>query len=381
MHSLVGTTLGEYRLNEVLWQDDLSFTFRAFHENSRRHVSLTVIRPPYLDDPALRREFEREAPLLRKLAHPFIPPIYQAQFVKSTPLIAARIPPATQLGSLMNRPLKLEKVVTIAVQVGNALEQAQRLGLTHAGINPANVRLGENERVAVIGFGVAALAAASTRLLKDRVTGQWPEYLAPEQARGYGANARSDVFTLGVLMYRLYFGVAPFPGATAAEVAGQHNHFPPSPRSLDPTVTAEMEQVFRRALAKNAQFRFPSAGVLIREFMTAAEGILDGPPPRITSPLSLPGQTPLPPPLRDLVPRIATPVPASSSPPTPVPTLERPQMVYTAPILERAQADASSGFRMGLWVGLSVGVAFALGVLVAVVMFVFASAGASLAGR
>jgi serine/threonine-protein kinase len=377
MQALIGTTLGEFGVVEILSEDALSVTFRAYQTSARRYVALTVIRPPFLYDVYLQREFQRQVPILRKLAHPNVPPFYLAANLGGWLALAFRIPPATSAAGMAGRPQRLEKVVNIVVQVGNALDQAHGLGLVHAGLNPANVRLGEGERVALVGFGVAALAAASPKLLAEQVTGQWPEYLAPEQVRGYGANVRSDVFALGVLAYHLMFGAPPFPGATPAEVQAQHNQLPPSPRLLNPYVSNHMEEVFRRALAKNAVFRYATVGQLTREFVSAAETMLEVEAARAT---------PMPSPLllepRPIGPRTysvpAVPPPASAEAPPPGPAATAPRGATTtteAVAVSPAPAvPPTAGFGPALWLGVAAGaaVAFAL-LLVLSVIALFAT--------
>jgi serine/threonine-protein kinase len=344
MQSMIGTTLGDFRVVEILTQDALTITFRAYQVSTRRYVALSAIRPPYLHDPYLRREFQRQVPLLRKLAHPNIPPIYQAADINGWIVVAARIPPVTSLASLAGKPQRLGRVVDLVIQLGAALDQAHGVGLIHGGLNPANVRLAEGERVAVVGFGAYSLAAASPSLLEERVTGQWPEYLAPEQARSYGANIRSDVFSFGVLIYTLMFGAPPFQGATPDEVAAQHNLLPPSPRLLNPYITPNMEEIFRRALAKNAVFRYGTAGQLTREFVKAAESMLE---------IEAARETPLPSPL--ILPSRAT-----------APTLAyRADEPAPPAVAAEPTAPATPRRRLALWVGLAAAGAFALGILLA----------------
>jgi eukaryotic-like serine/threonine-protein kinase len=267
--------------------------YKARDPEIDRTVALKTINPLLLSGQAEREEFlerfRREARAAGRLSHPNIVSVYDlgSDEATGTPFIVMEYVPGTSLETVLaeNPSLPVEQVVEVLEQVSAALTEAHRNGVVHRDVKPANVFLDPRGRVKVGDFGVARLEGSE--LTQAGAGLGTPGYSAPEVLRGAPADARSDVFALGVLAYRALTGQRPFPAttreATAIEILERS---PASPASLRPEIPEHISQAVMRALAKSREERTASAEAF-------AASLRAGPLPAPTSGAALAGPAPV----------------------------------------------------------------------------------------
>ena len=273
-----GTQLGEYRIEAVIARGGMATVYRATHERLERRVALKVIVPELARDPAFRRRFERESRLAASIEHPHAVPVYEAGEVEDVLYIAMRYIEGTDLRALLASESWLEpgRAARLTSQIAGALDEAHSHGLVHRDVKPANVLLGDvggQEWAYLTDFGLAKPVAAGSDLTGS---GEWMgtlDYVSPEQIQGGAVDARSDVYSLGCVLFEQVTGRIPYEREEEVAKLWAHVHEPP-PRLAEqvPDAPAELDRVVARAMAKAPADRYPSAGDLARATTAAVEG-------------------------------------------------------------------------------------------------------------
>jgi eukaryotic-like serine/threonine-protein kinase len=264
-HFEVLTPLGAGAMGEV---------YLARDNRLERQVALKLLPARFTQDAARLRRFEREARAASALNHPNIITVYEIGRDGEQRFIAAEFVAGVTLRErLADGPLPLAEAIAIATQIAAALEAAHAAGIVHRDIKPENVMLRADSAVKVLDFGIAKLlqanvAADNAAPSRKRSTEQGtvigtPGYMSPEQARGLEVDARSDIFALGVVLYEMVAGRAPFDGATNADVIVALLEKEPEPLSAISTeATVALDEIVAKALAKDASQRYQSAEAL-----------------------------------------------------------------------------------------------------------------------
>ena len=273
---LVGRTLGRYRIVSKIAQGGMATVYLAWHSGLGHHVALKVLLPVFAQDEEFVRRFKREAWAVAKLRHPNIVRIYDAGESEGYHYIAMEYIEGGSLKDLLDRqggrPLDLATALQIVRQIASALDYAHSRGIIHRDIKPSNILLTKEGKAVLTDLGIAK-AVAGTRLTKTLVTMGTPEYMSPEQGKGEEVDRRTDVYSLGVVIYEMLTGRAPFKADTPWAVIHQHVYETPPPlRSLNPRLPEGVARVVERALAKRPQERYASAGELARALEAASEG-------------------------------------------------------------------------------------------------------------
>jgi len=215
--------------------------------------------------------FLREARLAAKLQHPNIVTIYDVGEVNGTYYIVMEFVEGRPLNLILQEegPLSPERAARITIQVAQALDYAHKQGVLHRDVKPGNILVGEGDWVKLTDFGIA-WAAGATRLTKTGMVVGTPEYMSPEQAQGREINGRSDLYSLGVVLYEMLTGRVPFQGDTPLAVLHQHAFTtPPPPRQFNPNLSPRLEKVLLKALAKEPEKRFPTGLQLSKALVKA----------------------------------------------------------------------------------------------------------------
>ena len=271
---LVGRQLGPYRLLQGVGRGGMAEVYLAEDQRLGRQVAVKILPAALALDETFRARFEREARAAAKLQHPHILSIYDYGQQDG---ITFLVMPYMANGSLAQTikafgHLPITKVVQWIEEIGGALQYAHQQGIIHRDVKPGNMLLGVDEHLLLSDFGIAKVVGTHTALTTTGVGVGSPEYMAPEQATGE-ADSRSDIYSLGVVLFQMLTGRVPFTAGSALQVIFRHvQEPPPSPRSLNPTITPAVEAVVLRALAKRPDQRFQSASELVLALKNAASG-------------------------------------------------------------------------------------------------------------
>jgi hypothetical protein len=271
---LPGAQIAGCRIEAVAGRGGMGIVYRATQLSLGRPVAVKLIAPERAGDPGFRERFERESRVAAAIDHPNVIPVYAAGEESGHLYLVMRYVKGTDLQGLLARERRLaaERVAAIALQVGAALDAAHAVGLVHRDVKPANVLL-SGEHAYLADFGLSQVVGTDARLT---TTGQWigtADFMAPEQFSGEEVDARADVYALGCVLYNALTGETPYPRGTVPATMLAHMHDdPPRPTLAAEGVPAGFDRVIARALAKDPERRYPSAGDLGRAALAAAEG-------------------------------------------------------------------------------------------------------------
>ena len=270
MTSSPTTVGGRYELGEPLGKGGMAEVRRAVDQRLGRSVAVKQLRADLAVDPTFQARFRREAQSAAGLNHPTIVAVYDTGEEidplsgVSIPYIVMELVEGQTLRDVLREGRKIlpERALELTQGVLEALSYSHKAGIVHRDIKPANVMLTTNGGVKVMDFGIArAVADTSATMTQTAAVIGTAQYLSPEQARGETVDARSDLYSTGCLLYELLAGRPPFVGDSPVSVAYQHvREAPVPPSQLDPELTPEIDAVVLKALAKDPDDRYQSAG-------------------------------------------------------------------------------------------------------------------------
>ncbi len=298
--SLVGTLLeGRYRVGPVLARGGMSTVYRGTDARLERPVAIKVMAPRFAADPLFLQRFEREARAAARLHHPGIVAVHD-QGVDSSPtgdsvfLVMELVDGGTLRDLLRQRgPLPVSLALSVADMVLSALAAAHWEGLVHRDIKPENVLIGPGGVVKVADFGLVRAVAEASSSTGDVILGT-VAYLSPEQVATGAADARSDVYATGVMLFEMLTGAPPYTGETALSVAYHHvNDDMPAPSTAGAAVPAPLDDLIVRATRRDPDARPPDAAAFLRELQSVRTdlGIGRVPVPVPAVPAELTGAT------------------------------------------------------------------------------------------
>ena len=270
---LTGQTLGQYRIIEKIGRGGMADVYKAFQPRLERYVAVKVL-PPYLaHTPGFAARFQREARAIARLNHPNILPVYDSGQEGELSYIVMRYVEGGALQEMLGKPLPLDRVVEIITQVGGALDYAHQEGIIHRDVKPSNVLMDKGEWALLSDFGLAKMMEASVQLTKTGVGVGTPAYMSPELGKGEPADERSDIYSLGIVLYEMLTGRVPFEAETPMAVIIEHISTPlPVPRNINPDIPEPVEQMLLKALAKEPADRFQQMGEMVTALQKAVAG-------------------------------------------------------------------------------------------------------------
>jgi beta-lactam-binding protein with PASTA domain/predicted Ser/Thr protein kinase len=264
---------GRYRVMRKLGSGGMADVYLAEDEELGRRVAIKILNDRHANDEQFVERFRREAKNAAGLSHPNIVSIYDRGEAEGTYYIAMEYLDGRSLKELLiaRGPMPIADAVSYTRQILNALRFAHKKGVVHRDIKPHNVMADPDGRLKVTDFGIAR-AGASQMTEAGAIVGT-AQYLSPEQARGEAVDQRSDLYSVGVVLYEMLTGHVPFTGDTPVEIAMKHlSEAPRPPSTMRPDVSPDLDMIVLRALAKNPDDRFQSAEEMDAELARVAGG-------------------------------------------------------------------------------------------------------------
>jgi len=282
LHPLVGKTLGAYRIDGVLGQGGMGIVYRAHDLKLQRPVAVKLLPPELTADPERRKRFLLEARAAARVTHPAIAQVYDVGEHEGIIFIAMELVEGRTVAALVqSKELDLLGAIDIAIEVAEGLARAHEMGIVHRDVKPANVIVTRDGHAKILDFGLAKLTDPTESTLTTAAAGVdvstmtqtqigavkgTPAYMSPEQIKAGPVDARSDLFSLGVMLFEMATGEVPFRRETPVEtmhaVAFEDT---PSIHTRQPNLPVDLQRILARCLQKRPEDRYPNARQLAQE--------------------------------------------------------------------------------------------------------------------
>lgn len=271
----IGTVLaGRYVIEEIVGSGGMAVVYRAWDRKKKRIVAIKVLRAEYERDSEFLRRFSREAAAASKVSHENIVNMYDVGNDGDTRYIVMEYVDGVTLKDMIREMghLKSDAVVRMGIRILAAVDHAHKSGIVHRDIKPQNILVNKEGQVKVADFGIARMKSQETTRVDDVNASALGSvhYISPEQASGEVADEKSDLYSVGVVLYEMLTGRVPFDGETAVSVALKHvSEEAVSMRTYDPSISKALDEVVMRALRKNAAERYQSAAEMAMDLRKA----------------------------------------------------------------------------------------------------------------
>ncbi len=268
------TTIGRYEVKSELGRGGMATVYRAYDPRFERNVAIKVLPKEFLHDPLFRERFEREAKTVANLEHSAIVPVYDyGEHDEQLYLVMRYMTGGSLSDRIKEGALPLDQTARIIERLGSALDLAHSEEIVHRDLKPANILFDRNGDAYLSDFGIVKLAQASMSLTGTGTVGT-PSYMSPEQARGDAdIDGRSDIYALGVILFEMATGQAPYEADTPMGVAIKHILDPvPDILSIKPDLPEDMDTIINLAMAKDRRGRYKLASDLAESVTAIAHG-------------------------------------------------------------------------------------------------------------
>jgi len=262
-----GTQLDSYRIDAPIAKSGMATIFRATDTRDGRTVALKIPHPDMEADPILSDRFKREAAIGERLNHPNVMRVFTDDHRSRVYMVMEWCPGRLLREILDEGRIPQDRAIRIAIEVLKALEYIHANGVVHRDLKPENIMVDDNDHIKLIDFGIAG-DSASRRLTYANFTSMLgtPNYIAPEQVKGKRGDGRTDIYSMGVILYEMLTGKLPFTGPTPMAAMNDRllNH-PLPPRVADPAVSPQLQEILYRALERDPKNRYATAQEFIHD--------------------------------------------------------------------------------------------------------------------
>lgn len=258
---LIGKKIGGYEIQALIGHGGMATVYRAHQVSMNRTVALKVLPRQYVNDDTYMQRFHREVKIVAQLEHRNIVPVHDYGEDEGQPYIVMRYMSGGSVDDLLaNGALDLEQVCDIIEQVAPALDFAHSRNVLHRDLKPSNVLMDDNGGAFLTDFGIARILGETNSTITTQGVVGTPSYMSPEQAQGQPLDNRSDIYSLGVMLFEMTTGRRPFDGDTPYSIAVMHvTQPPPPPRSINPQLPVAVENVILKAMSKHRESRYDDA--------------------------------------------------------------------------------------------------------------------------
>ncbi len=271
-----GTTFaGRYEIIEELGEGGMGKVYRVEDNKINEEVALKLLRPQIAGDNKTIERFRNELKFARKIAHRNVCKMYDLDEEKGTHYITMEYVPGEDLKSMirMSKQLSAATAVNIAKQVCEGLSEAHRLGVVHRDLKSSNIMIDRDGNARIMDFGIARSLQAKGITGAGAMVGT-PEFMSPEQAEGKEADQRSDIYSMGVILFDMLTGRVPFEGDSYLSIAMKHKtEIPPDPRNFNAQIPEDLSHTILKCMEKDKEKRFQNIKELLFELSRIEEGI------------------------------------------------------------------------------------------------------------
>ena len=261
MADLSGKTFGQYQLIEPISSGGMATIYKAYQPALDRVVAIKVLPEYLLAQAGFLERFKIEAQAIAKLDHPHILPVYDYGEAERTPYLVMKYVPGGTLKDLMAQgPLDARQTAQLLRQIAEALDHAHQQGIVHRDVKPSNVLLQDGHWALLMDFGLAKMLTSTSNITASGTGVGTPDYMSPEQAQGLAIDQRTDIYSLGIVLYQMLTGDVPFHAETPmAVMLKQIVETPSLPHLHNPSIRPAVDEVIMKAIAKSPADRYARA--------------------------------------------------------------------------------------------------------------------------
>jgi len=283
MQRMIPKAIGRYKVKAKIAEGGMATIFRAHDPRFKRDVAIKMLPREFLHDRTFRTRFEREAEIIASLEHPTIVPVYDYGEEDGQPYFVMRYMPGGSLAErILEMPLPVAEAARILARLAPGLDAAHAKSIIHRDLKPANILFDQYDEPYTSDFGIVKIVEAGTTLTGQAMTIGTPDYMSPEQASGEMLDGRSDVYSLGIVLFEMLTGSLPYVADTPLGLAYKHVN-EPLPHVLDkmPTLPPGCQKVIEKATAKRKEDRYPNVAAMAAALSAVAQSVAA--PPKSTT--------------------------------------------------------------------------------------------------